>query len=475
MKKDIYVNNFSFWFLIRYIIIIYLLILFFGCSTLTKSRTKSHLFNPVSYNPKNNPVVNVTSFSEAINCIDLVAGSILLKNNDFIFVFNQEFPNHTPNKKVPGSGRDMLYTVLSELGKESNRILAYDFSENITDKRKSSTIDTLDSIITKTVFGDFITKRSTLIRIDGSTTQAPTKVWRIDSGLDLALPSIFKKFFANYSSAETIEMKTIAIDMRMRFAEEGRLIPGVNSRNIISVVKTEKNWDAMAGHIKYGDISFFMELNQREDMGAGLRILIELGTIELINKVILRRYGKSAFNKCEKCLIPEERPVLMKEAKQELEILKVRRQLSRETKQKRTSYINKQKKRPKKIYEGKKRHPRKLPKPDFYRISIQLNKFFKSRASVVFDRILHSLQKNGIKDIKLEVSKNTGEKYALWNVVLIKKLSISQLQNLIMKKIEYLLESGGRDFSADEMFILKRIEAAGKKGGKNVCLNFIVR
>ena len=458
--------------MLKNIISITIIVLFFGCST----PSKKNELNPLAYNPKADPVINETSFSEAIKCIDFVAGSILAKHNKHIAVYCQKFPNHTPNSQIPQSARDMLYTVLSEMGKYSNRIMVFEFSDSLQKipSRRFSIPDAQDTIALKNFLINIEKLGLDFLRIDASVTQAPARVLKKENGLDLELPYVFEKFFSKYGEEKSLEMSTIAIDMRMLYSENYLLVPGVNSRNIISVFKTDRYWDLTAGHIQYGNTSFFMDLNQREDMGAAQRVLIELGAIQLINKYIRKKYGRSAFEKCEKCLIPSERTDLMNEAKRELDLIKVHQQyaaISQQSIQKNQSFKKKVKK---KMLNVKKKTQSRSSSSQI--INVELKKFVTSKASLVFYRIINSLKNEGVKHIKLITSKNSGQQYSLWEVVVEKKLSPLIFQDLIMKKIDYVLKSGGRNFNAEEYLLLSKIELENQQtGGKNVRLKFFVR
>ena len=455
--------------MLKNIINLTIILLYFGCSTTTKTNE----LNPLAYNPKSKPIINETSFSEAVKCIDLVAGSILAKQNKRIAVYCQNFPNRTPNSKIPQSARDMLYTVLSEMGKYSERIRVFEFTDSSpNNSSRKLTVPDLHMGATLLIFKTLNKPGFEVLRIDASVTQAPAKVLKKENELDLELPSIFEKFFSNYGGEKSLEMSTIAIDMRMVYSETSMLVPGVNSRNIISVFKTDKYWDLVAGHIKYGNVSFCMDLSQREDMGAAQRVLIELGAIQLINKYIQKEFGSSAFEKCEKCLIPSERNALMNEAKRELDLIKTKQQYA--IIQKSTQKNNNLKGRKQKKIANIKKKSRSFSN-NSKKVNVQLKKFVTPKASLAFYRIINSLKNKGVKDIKLSTSKNSGHLYSLWNVVVEKKLSPLRFQDLIMKKIDYVLKSGGKNFSAEELIILNKIEIENQIGGKNDCLYFIVR
>jgi len=163
---------------------------------------------------------------------------------------------------------------------------------------------------------------------------------------------------------------------------------------------------------------------------------------------------------------------LMNEAKRELDLIKTKQQYA--IIQKSTQKNNNLKGRKQKKIANIKKKSRSFSN-NSKKVNVQLKKFVTPKASLAFYRIINSLKNKGVKDIKLSTSKNSGHLYSLWNVVVEKKLSPLRFQDLIMKKIDYVLKSGGKNFSAEELIILNKIEIENQIGGKNDCLYFIVR
>lgn len=241
--------------------------------------------DPLVVNPKARPVRNVSGFSEAMKCMDAMIGAYVDRD---VLLIAEDIPNKSGVTGLAVSGKEMLISAISEISATSKRIrfVAYDpketpvvveiFAHQNKDKKEATAF------------------RFPAFFIRGAITQVEKKVSSGGRDIGVGVPGI-----ARIGGSKVETLSVVALDMNVGDQKTLQILPGVNSRNVLSVFKKGEAFEAMAGIISKVEVDYAMEFEQQEGMSAAIRSLIDLGTVEIVGKLLNLPY--------DDCLAPERR------------------------------------------------------------------------------------------------------------------------------------------------------------------------
>ncbi|MEO1944394.1 MAG: hypothetical protein ABGY11_08825 [Candidatus Thioglobus sp.] len=240
-----------------------------GCSIL-QSKVPSDVLET---NSLSHPVRALTGFSQGLVC----TGRLLKKNNvETIYVMAADIPDYSETHGAAGFGaKEMIISSISRLSEENGivRFVAYD--------RRTPNIVALHNSHPK--------KKNLRIPdfyIRGAITQIDSSPFSKQKGTGLNLGdgiwSPMLGFGASHSNSVTL--KSVTLDLNMGLISNYQLLPGVTSSNTLSVLKIGDSTDFTISFSKIGGI-FSMNENRSGALSNALRALVEVGIIELKNKL----------------------------------------------------------------------------------------------------------------------------------------------------------------------------------------------
>ncbi len=216
-------------------------------------------------NPIENPVVNVTNFSNSLACMD----NLLIQYDiPTITITAQDIPNMTGEGEQLVGGKEMLITSMSKIGSKSQRIRFVSYGTDLRDiilLHKAH--DAKENFITPDYF------------IRGGITQLDKNV--ISSRFGTALNS--EDWNAAFTGGQGISYA--ALDLNVGQVSSLQMIPGVTSNNVLAVYDKGAGTD-LGGRINSVGTFFDFGLDRRDGLGQAIRNLVDLGLIELIGKLL---------------------------------------------------------------------------------------------------------------------------------------------------------------------------------------------
>ncbi len=214
----------------------------------------------VAAGPKTPATKTITSFSQALRCMDELFVQYGKKG---IVITSAGIPDETGKARV--GSKEMLITALSKMTLKSR---AFDFIDfhNVGD----------DLGLLFGVTGDAQAMRPDYY-IRGSVTQMDDNAVRTNKGVGLALP------FMDLGVSKDEAFDVISMDMSIGEAATRRILPETSTSNTMILSKGGKSGEAGGKVFKMG-LSFNLDISRSEGVGAASRTLIELGLIETLGK-----------------------------------------------------------------------------------------------------------------------------------------------------------------------------------------------
>jgi peptidoglycan hydrolase-like protein with peptidoglycan-binding domain len=217
--------------------------------------------------PKTPAVRTVSSFSEALRCMDNLLAQHGKRD---IYITSNGLPDATG--RVAGGTKDMLITAVSRMSERSSAFRFVDFEPALDD------VNALYWMI-----GVQPNFRAPSYYIRGAITQLDDAVVGEAVSAGLSLPAVD----LGVSADQTISM--ISVDLNVGELVTRQIIPGMSSSNTLAIVASGKGADAGAVIGKAG-LSFNVALNKSEGMHQAVRTLVELSTIEVLGKLTRTPY-----------------------------------------------------------------------------------------------------------------------------------------------------------------------------------------
>ncbi|MDD4928552.1 MAG: DUF4384 domain-containing protein [Gallionella sp.] len=214
----------------------------------------------VAAGPKTPATKTITSFSQALRCMDEL---FLQYGKKGIVITSAGIPDETGKARV--GSKEMLITALSKMTLKSR---AFDF---IDFHRADDDLGLL--------FGTKGNAQAMLpdYYIRGSVTQMDDNAVRTNKGAGLALP------FLDLGVSKDEAYDVISMDMSVGESATRRILPETSTSNTMILTKGGKSGEAGGKVAKMG-LSFNLDISKTEGVGAASRTLIELGLIETLGK-----------------------------------------------------------------------------------------------------------------------------------------------------------------------------------------------
>ena len=217
---------------------------------------------PVLRQPSNAPVRTISSFTEALRCMDTMLWN---HGKQDVFITANGIPDATG--RIAGGTKEMLITAVSRMSARSQAFRFVDFEPNLDD------VNALYWLIG--VQPDF---RAPSYYIRGAVTQLDESTIGETIGAGLSLPGLD----IGVSADQVVSV--ISVDLNVGELVTRQILPGMSASNSIAVLSKGASGDA-GGVIRKAGLSFNVSLNRSEGFHQALRTLIELSTIEALGKL----------------------------------------------------------------------------------------------------------------------------------------------------------------------------------------------
>ncbi len=269
-------------------IIVALAVALGGCASNTHQEVTKEI-NTVATGPESAPMKNITKMSDSLRCMD----RLFLENGirDLV-VLTEDINDNT--KKLQMGSRDMLISAVSEMTRRSRAVRLITFGGDV-----SNLVNWLNaSGANKNVYTfkpDF--------DIRGSISQMDDNLVQKREGGGVTLGPI------NLDKSRDGSAAILGLDMSIISTQTMEVLPGVVSRNSISVVKEGQGVGAgVSGTISKKDfgINYDFSFNKNEGTSQAVRTLIELASIELFGKLARVPYWSCLGIDAEQALVKDE-------------------------------------------------------------------------------------------------------------------------------------------------------------------------
>lgn len=232
-----------------------------GCASLDQTRAE---YESLRKEPLGKIYKSISNFSKELKCMDELMLKYKIKD---IGVMVEDIEDRT--EEVKAGAKDMLISAISEMTMQSHgiRLVAYgkDTPNAITFLKRTNTVSPYMKIPP--------------YDIRGSISQFDKKVVHKDASIGL-----FSRREGGAGAANISSVSILAMDLNVIKTHDLSIVPGVNSKNSISIYRQGRSLDADARIDKYG-VYFDMNLSKSEGVAQALRNLIELASIELVGKL----------------------------------------------------------------------------------------------------------------------------------------------------------------------------------------------
>ncbi|MBX9634785.1 MAG: peptidoglycan-binding protein, partial [Magnetospirillum sp.] len=211
----------------------------------------------VAKQPSTAPARTVSSFSEALRCMDDL---LWTHGKRDIYITSNGIPDETG--RLLGGTKEMVITSVSRMSDKSNAFSFVDFEP---------ALDSVNALYWMVgVRPEF---RAPSYYIRGAVTQLDENVLSEAANAGISLPKV------DLSVSQDQIVSVISVDLSVGELTTRRILPGVTASNSIAVVQSGRGADA-GGIINKAGLSF-----RSEGMHQALRTLVELSTIEVLGKL----------------------------------------------------------------------------------------------------------------------------------------------------------------------------------------------
>jgi hypothetical protein len=240
-----------------------------SCSSLDTHKDVDEGLRKMKAGPTASPRYNATNFSAALACMDRLLLAHQIRDATFVV---EDLADSTGKLKT--GSRDMLISAVSEMSRRSRAIQLNAYGTDT-----GNLIGFLERAQRRNPY-------SVLPQYDvrGSVTQLDESVAKKQADIGLFYdPSV--GIGVSKSSSASI----LALDLSIVDTNTLNVIPGVVSKNTVVIYKDGKGLDSEANYRKLG-INYSMSFSVNEGQGQALRNLIELGSIELLGRLLKLPY-----------------------------------------------------------------------------------------------------------------------------------------------------------------------------------------
>lgn len=214
------------------------------------------------------PIVkNITSFSNALRCMDELFLAYGKRN---IVITSDGLPDET-NMIFAGT-KDMMITTLSKLAEKSGSFKFVDVDERGTIQRVQADVQRLQKR-----YGRAGGYQLPQFYIRGAITQLDKGIAVDSSTIGISFPWVNPSFSKDQSLA------TMTIDLNIGDVVKHQIIPGMHTTNTITLISSGKSFDT-EGIIKKANVFFDVVEDRSQGTHQSLRTLLELSLIEVLGK-----------------------------------------------------------------------------------------------------------------------------------------------------------------------------------------------
>jgi hypothetical protein len=240
-----------------------------GCGAMEVKKDVVEAADQVRRGPEQAPFRSITSFSEALRCMDNQMITFGVRDLSMLV---EELTDQT--KKVNAGTRDMLISAVSDMTKRSRAVRLVVYGQDA-----GNLISFLNQAEKKSAYA-LIPQ----FDIKGSISQFDESVARKDASVGFSWAEYF-----NLGYARTGSGTILGVDLTMVNTDNLSVVPGVTSRNAVLILKQGSGLDADAQYHKFG-LTFTTALARAEGNAQALRNLVELAAIELFGKLTRTPY-----------------------------------------------------------------------------------------------------------------------------------------------------------------------------------------
>lgn len=216
-------------------------------------------------NPMEKPVVNITSFSDSLACMDHM---LLRLDGPAVTITAQDIRNHTAEQTPLAGMKDMLIASLGRMSERSQKISFVAYGTDIRDIL----------LLHKAHDGREAFKVPDFF-IRGGLTQYDRNV----------LVSRFGSGFSHddwnfaYSTGQGITY--VGLDLHVGLIQDLRILPRVSSGNVLALLDRGYGSEA-GGRISSLGTVFDFGIDRRDGLGQAIRNLVDLAAIEVVGKLM---------------------------------------------------------------------------------------------------------------------------------------------------------------------------------------------
>ncbi len=215
-------------------------------------------------NPREKPSINITTFSESLECMDDMLSAYDLPP---VTITAQHIPHLSGDPNTVNGAKEMLITSLSSISEKSKKIKFVSFGSDLTDilalhrgHKKKDLFKTPDYFI-----------RGGITQLDKNVISS-----RIGMGLNQ------DEWNSSFSGGQGVSYA--ALDLNVGTIADLQMISGVTSHNVLGVYSKGLGGD-LGGRINSVGLFFDFGVDRRDGLGQAVRNLIDLGVIEIVGKM----------------------------------------------------------------------------------------------------------------------------------------------------------------------------------------------
>lgn len=216
----------------------------------------------IAVQPRTAPVRTITSFDEALRCMDDL---FLAQGKKDIYITSAGIPDATG--MVAAGTKDMLITAISKMSAKSGAFRFVDYDPTQLDVQVLSELVGLRE--------NFVAPR---YYIRGAVTQLDGNVLSSLESAGVSLPDV------DLAVSRDQIVSVMSLDLNVGQLVTRQIMPGMSASNSIAVVRSGKGGD-VGGVIGKAGLSLSVSLDRSEGFHQAVRNLVELSTIEVLGKL----------------------------------------------------------------------------------------------------------------------------------------------------------------------------------------------
>jgi hypothetical protein len=216
----------------------------------------------VAVQPRTAPVRTITSFNEALRCMDEL---FLAQGKKDIYITSAGIPDATG--MVAAGTKEMLITAISKMSATSGAFRFVDYDPTQLDVQ---------------VLSELVGLRENFVApnyyIRGAITQLDSNVLSSLESAGVSTP------YVDLAVSRDQVVSVMSLDLNVGKLVTRQIIPGMSASNSIAVVRSGKGGD-VGGVIGKAGLSISVSLDRSEGFHQAVRNLVELSTIEAVGKL----------------------------------------------------------------------------------------------------------------------------------------------------------------------------------------------